>query len=85
MAKIAGSCKIMHIAICVLRAMFLQFCGTAVRLEASAERTESHKGEDAMVHRFAILVLAFGAWSCGGADSGEELQQYVKTIQQFNH
>ena len=38
-----------------------------------------------MVHRFAILVLAFGAWSCGGADSGEELQQYVKTIQQFNH
>ena len=38
-----------------------------------------------MLHRFAILGIALGAWGCGGEDTVAELKQYVKTIQEFNH
>ena len=38
-----------------------------------------------MVHRFAILAIALGAWGCSGEETVTELKQYVKTVQTFNH
>ena len=38
-----------------------------------------------MLHRFAILAIALGAWGCGGEETVAELKQYVKTIQKLNH